>query len=353
MKKTPFLFAVSGVKNSGKTSLIADLIPILTGRGLKVATIKHDGHEFVPDVPGTDTYVHMQAGAYGTAIFSGEQYMVIKKETGVTEERLREQFPEADLILLEGFKHSKYPKIEIVREGNSKENICSPENLVAVISDFEPICHKAVPIIDLADKERIAETILARCYAETEVSMVVLAGGMSRRMGCDKADLCWNGKSFLEIQVEKGRQLGIHEILISGYRGVRCGLPVIPDRYERRGPLGGLETVLRKAKHQKCLVLSVDVPLVTVEILYGLLAKAMESKSKAVILQHGKKQEPLIGVYDAALADEMEKELQNGKGSMFALLKRVGYEVYISSAPEEIFCNINDAEAYQMLGKTC
>ena len=115
MEQKPMLFAISGVKNSGKTTLITKLIPILTEKGLKVATIKHDGHEFAPDVPGTDTWVHLQAGALGTAIFSDTKFMVVKQEAGVTETRLQEMFPEADLILLEGFKYSSYPKMEILR----------------------------------------------------------------------------------------------------------------------------------------------------------------------------------------------------------------------------------------------
>lgn len=68
-KKQTQIFAISGVKNSGKTTLITRLLPILSGQGLLVATIKHDGHDFNADVPGTDTYRHFHAGAYGTAIF--------------------------------------------------------------------------------------------------------------------------------------------------------------------------------------------------------------------------------------------------------------------------------------------
>ena len=49
----PVIAAVSGIKNTGKTTLITRLIPCLTRRGLKTAVIKHDGHEFEADVPGT------------------------------------------------------------------------------------------------------------------------------------------------------------------------------------------------------------------------------------------------------------------------------------------------------------
>ncbi len=109
-EKTPFIFAISGYKNSGKTTLITKLIPELTKKGYKVAVIKHDGHDFESDVPGTDSYRHQKAGAYGTAVFSSKRMMVTKETTEVNELDLMKAFPEADIILLEGLKHSSYPK---------------------------------------------------------------------------------------------------------------------------------------------------------------------------------------------------------------------------------------------------
>ena len=106
----PYLFAISGYKHTGKTTLITKLIPILNEKGYKVAVIKHDGHDFEGDVPGTDTYKHFQAGAYGTAVFSENKVLIHKKAQDVDEKILMQAFPEADIILLEGFKGSNYPK---------------------------------------------------------------------------------------------------------------------------------------------------------------------------------------------------------------------------------------------------
>ena len=231
MEKQPFLFAVSGVKNSGKTTLITKLIPIFVKYGLKVASVKHDGHDFDADVPGTDSYRHMKAGAYGTAVFSASKYMVVKKQEHTTEEQLVRLFPEADLILLEGFKKSPYPKIEIVRKGNSEAPVCTDESLTAVAADFPFAGAGGVPadneaadneagsrgvgdtgkirVLDLNHVEEIAEHILDVWFIRTKLAMAVLAGGMSRRMGCDKADLLCGEKTFLQIQIEKGKRLGI------------------------------------------------------------------------------------------------------------------------------------------------
>ena len=92
MKKKPLILAVCGVKNSGKTTLIQKLIPLLQNQGLKVAAVKHDGHDFEPDVPGTDSHSFWKAGAVGTAIFSDSKYMIIRKKK-MSYEQIGELFP--------------------------------------------------------------------------------------------------------------------------------------------------------------------------------------------------------------------------------------------------------------------
>lgn len=132
--KTQLILAISGFKNSGKTTLIQTLIPILNQKGYKVATIKHDGHDFKPDVPNTDTFKHRESGAYGVAIFSESRFMV-SKDVQITEKQLINCFPEADIILLEGFKNSTYKKIEVIREAIESNPYCN--NVFAYYSDIE------------------------------------------------------------------------------------------------------------------------------------------------------------------------------------------------------------------------
>ncbi|MCD8218265.1 MAG: molybdopterin-guanine dinucleotide biosynthesis protein B [Clostridiales bacterium] len=156
------IFVISGVKNSGKTTLITRLIPIFREMGWRTATIKHDGHGFDPDVPGTDSYRHRAAGACGTAIYSDDLTMVIKQNPAVvTEKDLIRAFPEADLILLEGFKWTDYPKIEIVREDNSSAPVCDPDTLIGIATDCADIGDfpADVPVLNLNRPEEIAQAI--------------------------------------------------------------------------------------------------------------------------------------------------------------------------------------------------
>lgn len=159
MTNKPFLIAICGCKNSGKTTLITKLIPEFCKKGYKVATIKHDGHDFKGDVAGTDTYKHKQAGAYGTAIFSDNKFMIIKEEKKVDERYFINIFPEADIIFLEGFKESNYPKLEIVRKENSSVPICNEKNLIGILSDLE-VLDVEYDLIDLNNINLITEKIL-------------------------------------------------------------------------------------------------------------------------------------------------------------------------------------------------
>lgn len=172
-KNKPVLIAISGVKNSGKTTLIEKLIPRLSDKGLKVATVKHDGHDFDADVEGTDTFKHRRAGAYGTAIFSKNKFMVIKEQKNTQEEELISYFSDCDVILLEGFKFSDYPKIEIVRKGNSSESVCKKETLLGIVSDIEELKEEyrenkdnELKVIDINDIDSISELLveyIGRC----------------------------------------------------------------------------------------------------------------------------------------------------------------------------------------------
>lgn len=151
------VIAICGVKNTGKSTVIETLLPILIKRGHQVAVIKHDAHDFEPDVPGTDTYRYKQAGAYGTAIYSKNKFMLVKEEPQMTAENLMEQFPEADLVIIEGLKYSHFPKIELVRGIVSQEAVCDPATVVAYVSDV--LQENKIPVYSYDQPGAIADAI--------------------------------------------------------------------------------------------------------------------------------------------------------------------------------------------------
>ncbi|MBQ6389596.1 MAG: molybdopterin-guanine dinucleotide biosynthesis protein B [Mogibacterium sp.] len=129
------IVAICGVKNSGKTTLVSKLIRHLSGEGVKVAVIKHDGHDFACDIPGTDTYEFSANGAYGVACYSGNRMFVHRAGSGENFEQMTSMFPEADIILAEGLKDSTLPKIEVVREEVSRRAVSNPEGRFLIATD--------------------------------------------------------------------------------------------------------------------------------------------------------------------------------------------------------------------------
>lgn len=158
------IFAVSGIKNSGKTTLITNLICSFREKNFTVSVIKHDGHDFVPDVPDTDSYKIRNAGAEGVAVFSDQRMMIVKECGGVSERDLMKAFPDSDFIILEGFKYSEYPKVEIVRRMNSADPVCDPEYLLGIVTDYEaeelPQKYRQIPVYGLDETEKLADSLL-------------------------------------------------------------------------------------------------------------------------------------------------------------------------------------------------
>lgn len=155
MKQT--VIAVSGVKNSGKTTLLEHLIKGLSERGYQIAVVKHDGHDFKPDVPGTDSYRFKEAGAYGTGIYSSSRYCIVKEQKQTDADFMTEWFPEADIIFLEGQKHSKYPKIEVIRKNISVTPVCNPQTVFAYVTDAEEFDSHGIPVLGFHEYEALMD----------------------------------------------------------------------------------------------------------------------------------------------------------------------------------------------------
>ena len=88
--------------------------------------------------------------------------MIIKEQKNTYENELISYFDDCDVILLEGFKFSDYPKIEIIRKGNSSESVCKKETLLAVVSDIEELKSNNgdLRVIDINDIDSIVELLI-------------------------------------------------------------------------------------------------------------------------------------------------------------------------------------------------
>lgn len=159
------IFGFAGWSGSGKTTLIERLIPVLVGRGLKVSLIKHAHHSFDVDQPGKDSYRHRHAGCAEVLISSSTRWALMHELRGAPEPTLDElvaQLAPCDLLLVEGFKRSPIPKLEVYRRENSKPRLhLDDEHIVAIATDQR--FDTDLPQFDLDDPEGVAGFIVRHC----------------------------------------------------------------------------------------------------------------------------------------------------------------------------------------------
>ena len=155
---------VSAQSGTGKTTIMEKLIPELTGLGLKVAALKGQIRHYHLDLPGKDTFRFARAGAAVAGMTTPDQYILIgtDREQGGTAAALR-MLREADLVLVEGYKKSANPKIEVVRDAVNKAPLL-PEHVIAVASDVADLA-APVPVFSLDDPGGLAAFIHRRFFA--------------------------------------------------------------------------------------------------------------------------------------------------------------------------------------------
>jgi molybdopterin-guanine dinucleotide biosynthesis protein B len=150
---------VASGSNVGKTTLIEGLIKEIRMRGFSVSTIKHDVHGFDIDKEGKDTWKHRKAGAEKVIISSKKRMAVIcEVEEEISLNELVDIALKSDFVIIEGYKNSKYKKIEVFRSGVSKKIITPKENLIAIASD---VSHDIgnIPVVKLDDYDKLVDII--------------------------------------------------------------------------------------------------------------------------------------------------------------------------------------------------
>ncbi|MGA0541336.1 molybdopterin-guanine dinucleotide biosynthesis protein B [Neotabrizicola sp. VNH66] len=159
------LYGIIGWQNSGKTTLLEQLVAEITGRGFTVSTVKHAHHDVDLDQPGKDTFRHRQAGAQEVVLSTGRRMVLMREHRGA-EPPLAEvlaRLAPVDLVLIEGYKRDSHPKIEVWRPARGADLIQPGDpNVRAVATDGMP-GPLSVPVLDLNDIPAVAGFILRDC----------------------------------------------------------------------------------------------------------------------------------------------------------------------------------------------
>jgi molybdopterin-guanine dinucleotide biosynthesis adapter protein len=160
------VFGIAGYSGAGKTTLIEQLMPRFVGRGLTVSMIKHTHHNFDLDRSGKDSFRHREAGATEVMLVCDQRWVLMHELRGRPEPTFDEQLANlspCDLLLVEGFKATPIPKLEVHRPENGKPFIW-PENpsVVAVAMPKTASLPSDCPLprLDLDDRDQIAAFIL-------------------------------------------------------------------------------------------------------------------------------------------------------------------------------------------------
>jgi molybdopterin-guanine dinucleotide biosynthesis protein B len=157
------VFGFAGWSGSGKTTLIERLIPLVVARGLRVSLIKHAHHTFDVDQPGKDSYRHRHAGCSEVLVSSSRRWALVHELRGAAEPgfpELIERVSPCDLLLVEGFKREKLPKLEVYRASIGEPLIHPHDPDVVAIASDERLDTK-LPQFDLNDVPAITAFILS------------------------------------------------------------------------------------------------------------------------------------------------------------------------------------------------
>lgn len=164
---------IIGYKNSGKTTLACKLISELTACGARVGSAKHDAHEFQLDDDGTDSQRHLSHGALETVLTSKSATRVMSQAPMTLDEIASSMYGRVDILIAEGFKSARYPKIALLRELDEQQKLlCEASNIRLWISWTgtgeerdpaslsEPPSNSTAPMLALKDETTVIKSAL-------------------------------------------------------------------------------------------------------------------------------------------------------------------------------------------------
>jgi len=161
----------AGYSGAGKTTLVERLIPVLKRLGQRVSVVKHAHHRFDIDHPGKDTWRHREAGAFEVVVASDKRLALMREFEAPVElsvhQLVAELYTGVDWVLVEGFRHSDLPKIEVWRRPAAGEAVrpllyADDPFVVAIATDAPASLPTPTerPVFDLDDAEAIAQWLV-------------------------------------------------------------------------------------------------------------------------------------------------------------------------------------------------
>lgn len=340
--------SIVGRHNSGKTTLIEQVIKELVASGHDVGSIKHHSHVgFDIDYPGKDSYRHRAAGASEVVIAAPDMLARVKMlQEEVECNDIVRSMPGHDIIVVEGYRKSGLPTIEIMRSGNPADvsvaqvfvegarsgaslgtdftqiargvaeehkadlkHKMPTSDTVAIVTDIPEARDAAalynIPAFDLNNTGDLVD-FLEDHYVRPRVTVVIQAGGESRRMGRSKATVPFDGRPLICRLVERLAPAA-DELIITTNEAENLGflaeqypdldIKLVSDAFDFRGALPGLFTALQAASNPFVAVVACDMVFASASLVVAESIAMAETDADVVVPvnQHG--YEPFHAMY--------------------------------------------------------
>ena len=400
--------AVVGRHNSGKTTLVVKLIEELVARGHDVGSVKHhhkSGFDF--DVPGKDSYRQREAGASETVIACPGQVACVKTVQRELEcPEIVHSMPGHDIIVVEGYRKSGLPTIEVMRSGNESDSKVAaafaegaergvslgsdftqlsrgdrafeadrdliekmPEaSTVAIATDIASAVEAArvygIPAFGLDDIDEIADFLEQR-YIRPKVTVVIQAGGESRRMGQSKALVPFAGRPLICRMVERLSPVA-DELVITTNEGEKLAflaekypeidIKLVSDLHDSRGALPGLHTAIDAASNPFVAIVACDMLFASKRLIVAEALAMQESGADVVVPVNKHGYEPFHALYRrAACLPYFDALISAGEKRAQALFDKVNVrefpqsEVLAAEPMGGCFVNANTPEELHTL----
>jgi molybdopterin-guanine dinucleotide biosynthesis protein B len=166
-KPSPAVIGFVAPSGTGKTTLLCALVPILRARGLRVGAVKHTHHGFDLDRPGKDSHRLREAGVERMLLVGPGRWALLAEDPGEAGDTLDRALAHMeggglDLVLVEGYRGARYPKIELCRQPAGEPPLYIGDPAVVAVAASGPLpAPTRLPVLPLDEPEEIADFILA------------------------------------------------------------------------------------------------------------------------------------------------------------------------------------------------
>lgn len=183
-----------------------------------------------------------------------------------------------------------------------------------------------------------------------KLTVAIMAGGQSSRMGMDKSFVLFEGRPMIEVVIDVMAGLGDETLLITNKPDdyAHLNLPLVGDVYPDHGPLGGIFTAVHAATHFYTLVVACDMPWLNRSLLEYMIG--LRKTADVIVPRWEKFPEPLHAIYSKACLGPIEAKLKEQRLKITGFFGQVGVRFVEREEIEQFdkdgrsFANINSPE---------